>query len=45
MAWKLLIAPMKLRRSVRAGVPSGVVADKGLFFIHTKRWVVKRRIA
>ena len=33
------------RRSVRAEVPSGVVADKGRFFIHAKRWAVKRRIA
>ena len=45
MAWKRLIAPMKLRRSVRAGVPSGVMVDKGRFFIHIKRWAVKRRIA
>ena len=33
------------RWSVRAGVPSGVVADKGRFFIHAKRWAVKRRVA
>ena len=33
------------RRSVRAEVPSGVVADKGRFFIHAKRWAVKRRVA
>ena len=34
-----------IRWSVRAEVPSGVVADKGRFFIHTKRWAVKRRVA
>ena len=33
------------RRSVRAEVPSGVVADKGRFFIHAKRWAVKRCVA
>ena len=26
-------------------MPSGVVADKGRFFIHAKRWAVKRRFA
>ena len=26
-------------------MPSGVVADKGRFFIHAKRWAVKRRVA
>ena len=30
---------------MRAGVLSGVVADKGRFFIHAKRWAVKRRVA
>ena len=33
------------RRGVQAQVPSGVVADKGRFFIHAKRWVVERSIA
>ena len=33
------------RRSVRAEVSSGVVADKGPFFIHAERWTVKRRVA
>ena len=33
------------RRGVRAPVPTGVVADKGRFFIHAKRWVVERSIA
>ena len=33
------------RRGVRAHVPMGVVADKGRFFIHAKRWVVERSIA
>ncbi|AHJ96841.1 hypothetical protein Hsw_1246 [Hymenobacter swuensis DY53] len=32
-------------RVLQAQVPMGVVADKGLFFIHTKRWVVERSIA
>ena len=33
------------RRGVQAQVPTGVVADKGRFFIHAKRWVVERSIA
>jgi hypothetical protein len=33
------------RRGVQAQVPAGVVADKGRFFIHAKRWVVERSIA
>jgi len=33
------------RRGVRAHVPIGVVADKGRFFIHTKRWVIECSIA
>ena len=33
------------RRGVQAHVPSEVVADKGRFFIHAKRWVVERSIA
>lgn len=33
------------RRGVQAQVPSGVVADRGRFFIHAKRWVVERSIA
>ncbi|AHJ97517.1 transposase [Hymenobacter swuensis] len=32
-------------RVVLAQVPQGVVAKKGRFFIHTKRWVVERSIA
>lgn len=32
-------------RGLHAQVPSGVVADKGRFFIHAKRWVVERSIA
>ena len=33
------------RRGVRAQVPASVLADKGRFFIHAKRWVVERSIA
>jgi transposase len=33
------------QRGVQAQVPTGVVADKGRFFIHAKRWVVERSIA
>jgi hypothetical protein len=33
------------QRGVQAQVPSGVVADKGRFFIHAKRWLVERSIA
>lgn len=32
-------------RGLQARVPMGVVADKGRFFIHAKRWVVERSIA
>ncbi len=32
-------------RGLLAQVPRGVVADKGRFFIHAKRWVVERSIA
>ena len=32
-------------RGLQAQVPGGVVADKGRFFIHAKRWVVERSIA
>jgi len=30
---------------MQAQVPSGMVADKGRFYIHAKRWVVERSIA
>jgi transposase len=33
------------RRGQQVLVPRGVVADKGRFFIHAKRWVVERSIA
>ena len=33
------------RRGVQAQVPTGVLAKKGRFFIHAKRWVVERSIA
>ena len=32
-------------RGIQAHAPPGVLAQKGRFFIHTKRWVVERRIA
>lgn len=33
------------RRGITGQVPTGVLAQKGHFFIHAKRWVVARRIA
>ena len=33
------------QRSVQAQVPTGVVADKGHFFIHAKHWLVECSIA
>lgn len=33
------------RRGVQAQVPTGVLVQKGRFFIHAKRWVVERSIA
>jgi transposase len=33
------------RRGIQAQVPTGVLAHKGRFFIHAKRWVVERSIA
>jgi hypothetical protein len=30
---------------IQAQVPSGVLAQKGRFFIHAKRWVVERSMA
>ncbi len=33
------------RRGIQAQVPTGILARKGPFFIHTKRWVVERSIA
>ena len=33
------------RRDIEAQVPTGVLAQKGRFFIHAKRWVVERSIA
>ena len=33
------------QRGIQAQVPTGVLAQKGRFFIHAKRWVVERSIA
>ena len=33
------------QRGIRAQVPTGVLAQKGRFFLHVKRWVVERSIA
>jgi transposase len=33
------------QRGVQAQLPKGVLADKGRFLIHAKRWVVERSIA
>ena len=33
------------RRGIEVQVPMGVLAQKGRFFIHAKRWVVERSIA
>lgn len=33
------------QRGIQAQVPAGVLAHKGRFFIHAKRWVVERSIA
>ena len=33
------------QRGVQAQVPTGVLVQKGRFFIHAKRWVVERSIA
>jgi transposase len=33
------------QRGIQAQVPTGVLAQKGRFFIHANRWVVERRIA